>query len=110
VMVDNEVVEEIPITGMLDFKLIKNPGFEQLEAGIPVEWEAAHNGWSTGKVSLSSEAHTGNNSVKIVADRNEESRVKHLVVGIEGGKTYDLSAWLKSDIGSSGKAQIKVEF
>src|SRR5699024_3144718 len=67
-------------------------------------------GW-TDAVTVSSEAaRTGEYGIKMTTETTDDYLIGQSPVTVEPGKTYELSAWLKSEILASGKAQMKIEF
>jgi hypothetical protein len=95
--------------------LLANPGFEDTVVDIPLSWAVkgrgtgAVDGWGSGAVVGSSEAaRTGDMGVKMSTDTNGYYWLQQSVP-IEGGKTYELSAWVKL-AGPCRKVALKVEF
>lgn len=92
-----------------DGNLFTNPGFEEIDDGAPLSWNEYGAGWTDIITASPEAARTGNYGIKMTTDTTDNYLFGQ-AVGVEAGKTYDLSAWLKSDIADGGKAQIKIDF
>ncbi|MGI6082753.1 MAG: right-handed parallel beta-helix repeat-containing protein [Limnochordia bacterium] len=95
--------------------LLENPGFENTSADIPRLWAVrgrgtgAVDGWQSGAVVGSSEAaRSGDVGVKMRSENDAYYWIQQSAP-VEGGKTYELSAWVKLT-GPCRKVALKVEF
>src|SRR5690625_5140711 len=95
----------------IEENLIINPGFEQIEDGVPIDWTAKSNDWeSEGLTPHSDAAYTGDFGIKMEARSGEDYWIRQ-TIPIEGGATYELATWVKEmDSSSRFGARMKVEY
>ncbi|RAV18993.1 carbohydrate binding domain-containing protein [Paenibacillus contaminans] len=76
-------------------ELLTNGGFEQLQDGAPIRWNAT-GGWTNPEISLSNDAaYTGSNGIVIQTAQNTKPWIMQ-IVPYEEGATYEISTWLKA--------------
>ncbi|SDD62582.1 Carbohydrate binding domain-containing protein [Paenibacillus sp. UNCCL117] len=102
---DDVVLEKVERPQIVN--LLTNPGFEQVTNLIATGWQGT---WTTGETSVTSgKSHSGNNALKLIKAAASGGTLVKQQLPVNGGETYDLSAWLQSEVTSTGKTQIKVE-
>ncbi|MGO4496314.1 DUF4838 domain-containing protein [Paenibacillus sp. 2RAB27] len=102
---DDVVLEKVERPQIVN--LLTNPGFEQVTNLIATGWQGT---WTTGETSVTSEkSHSGNNALKLIKAAASGGTLVKQQLPVNGGETYDLSAWLQSEVTSAGKTQMKVE-
>jgi hypothetical protein len=89
--------------GDLGVNLLVNPGFENLQGGIPLPWEANNNKWQPDKAYVTSDAaRTGNYGVQV------QTTWIGQVVNVASDKAYEFSSWMKCQ--DTTHVQLKYEY
>lgn len=96
-LVFQEIAEEDRITNWGDGAQIKDPG---LDSQTWDYWTKASSNENTDHITIMNEqigTRKGNDLIKVNGNNGADATIKQEITGLESGKTYSVSAWVKND-------------